>query len=497
MSISLTNRLRLGFAVLIGLLAAVSILGVGQLFQNRLDFEDDSARLFGMQIQAERVRSAFVLQQAALAAAGGAEQRRASLVRADEAGEAAEAEAERLAGDDSSLQELLQIRDQAEQEWRVGVADRVLAGQQPRPDSAALAMRVADAGEALTTGVENARANGRDHTQEETRKTVIVIAGGLIAGVLAAILFFSGLVRSMREPLGRLVAGSRTLASGDLSARVEVSGPSEVEVLGSAFNDMASALERDAAERDRIERMKDDFLLTVSHELRTPVTSVKGFAELLGQQSKSMSASQREAIEAISTGAFDLSALIDDLVDLARSDAGRLSIEPRPTAVKPLLERVGRQMRPLFEERGQKLRISAPRDLPRARIDPDRIVQVLTNLLANANKYGREGGQVRVSAERDGRAVAIEVADDGPGLSEEAMENAFERFWREDSSVTQRVGGSGLGLAISRSLVQLHGGEISAHRNEEGGASVRFTIPASRSAPPRRRPRRPKAEAPR
>jgi signal transduction histidine kinase len=481
MSISLTNRLRIGFAVLVALLALVSILGVGRLFQARQNFEDDTARYFNMQVQVERIRSAFVLQQSALAEAGPEARRRAALQRAAQAGSEAEAEARTLAGGNAQLETELAFRADAEDAWRAGVADRVLAGKAPAPGSEQrLAMGVAQAGDQLTAGVEQARADSRDHSQDETRRTVIVIGAGLGAALLAAILLFSGLVGTMREPLRRLVEGARSLAGGDLTTRVEGGGPVEIEELSGAFNDMAVALEREARERDRIERMKDDFLLTVSHELRTPVTSVKGFAELLAEQSGSMTAGQKEAIDAITTGAFDLSAIIDDLVDLARSDAGRLSIEAEPTAVKPLLERVARQMRPQFEERGQKLRVSAPRELPRARVDPDRIVQVLTNLLANANKYGREGGTVRVSAARRGRVIAIEVADDGPGLSKEAMDNVFERFWREDSSVTQRVGGSGLGLSIARSLVELHGGEIRAEANEYGGATFRFTVPATR-----------------
>jgi signal transduction histidine kinase len=478
---SLTNRLRIVFAVLIGLLVAVSILGVGRLFQARQNFEDDTARYFNMQVQVERIRSAFVLQQSALAEAGPEAGRRSALERAANAGAEAESAARDLAQGDQELDSLLSFRAAAERAWRTGVANPVLAGQRPAPGSEQrLALDVAHAGDDLTAAVEDARADSREDSQTETRGTVIVIAAGLITALLAAILLFSGLVRTMREPLRRLVEGARSLADGDLSTRVDGGGPAEIQELSGAFNEMAVALEREARERDRIERMKDDFLLTVSHELRTPVTSVKGFAELLAQQSGSMTAAQREAIDAISTGAFDLSAIIDDLVDLARSDAGRLSINPMPTAVRPLLERVARQLRPQFEERGQKLRVSVPRELPRARIDPDRIVQVLTNLLTNANKYGPEGGTVRLTAQREGRAIAIAVADDGPGLSKEAMENAFERFWREDTTVTQRVGGSGLGLSIARSLVELHGGEIRAEANEHGGSTFLFTVPATR-----------------
>ncbi|MFN2612487.1 MAG: sensor histidine kinase, partial [Solirubrobacterales bacterium] len=407
----------------------------------------------------------------------------------------------RLAGGDSSLSALLDTRDAAESAWRKRVARPVLTGHPPTLGAERhLAKRVVHSGEALAVGVENARADSRDDSLEETRNVVVLVVAGLIGALLAALVLFSGLVRSMRAPLRRLVEGAHRLAGGDLTTRVEARGPAEIATLGGAFNEMATALERDSRERDRIERMKDDFLLTVSHELRTPVTSVKGFAEMLATQEKSLNAGQREAIEAIATGASDLSGLIDDLVDLARSDAGRLRIEPRATSVKPLLDRVARQMRPIFAERGQRLTVSVPPGLPRAKIDPDRIVQVLTNLLANANKYGNEGGKVKMVAEREGGMIAFEVSDDGPGLSKEERDHVFERFWRADSGVTQRVGGSGLGLAIARSLVELHNGSISAHRNDRGGATFRFTVPAthlkaSRSKASSKRPSRKTAGA--
>ena len=112
----------------------------------------------------------------------------------------------------------------------------------------------------------------------------LLVAAGLAGALLAALILFSGLINSMRAPLGRLVEGARRLAGGDLRTRVEVGGPVEIATLGRAFNEMANSLERDARERDRVEQMKDDFVLTVSHELRTPVTVVKGFAEMLTAQ---------------------------------------------------------------------------------------------------------------------------------------------------------------------------------------------------------------------
>jgi signal transduction histidine kinase len=320
----------------------------------------------------------------------------------------------------------------------------------------------------------------------------VLVAAGLIGGLLAALILFTGLINSMRAPLARLVEGARRLAGGDLKARVEIGGPVEIATLGQAFNEMANSLERDARERDRVEQMKDDFVLTVSHELRTPVTVVKGFAEMLTEQRKSLNSQQYEAAEVIAESATQLQKMINDLLDLARSDAGKLRIEPKPTSVRSLAQRVGRQMRPHFEERNQKFTVSVEKDLPDVQADADRIGQVLANLLTNANKYAPEGAKVRLAAGRVGDEIEFAVSDTGPGLGEEELEHVFDRFWRAESGETQSVGGTGLGLAIAKSLVELHGGAIAADSNPGDGATFRFVLPiakdgrASRRAPKRR-----------
>ena len=293
----------------------------------------------------------------------------------------------------------------------------------------------------------------------------------------------------MRAPLGRLVEGARRLAGGDLRTRVEVGGPVEIATLGRAFNEMANSLERDARERDRVEQMKDDFVLTVSHELRTPVTVVKGFAEMLTAQRKGLNARQLEAAEVIAESAGQLQKMINDLLDLARSDAGKLRIEPEPTPVRPLAQRIGRQMRPNFEGKDQRFTVTVEKDLPDIEADAGRIGQVLANLLTNANKYAPEGAQVRLAATKVGDEVEFAVSDDGPGLDEEQLDHVFDRFWRADSSETQSVGGTGLGLAIAKSLVELHGGAISANSSPGEGATFRFVLPIAKDG-------RPNSEAP-
>jgi signal transduction histidine kinase len=479
---SLTARLRIGFGVLFALLLAVSLLGVGRLFQIRVNYEDDITRYFRLELESERLRSAFILEQAA--ARPPTRQQNPSPIELERAADSfrdAAARARELIGSDAALGVRLDQLANSERAWRQSVGQRLVRGRIPPPRvETTQTSAVTAAGEELAAATRNVRDASRDDARSDTRNTTILVAAGLIGGLLAALILFTGLINSMRAPLGRLVEGARRLAGGDLKTRVEVGGPVEIASLGKAFNEMANSLERDARERDRVERMKDDFVLTVSHELRTPVTVVKGFAEMLTEQSTSLNSSQSQAAEVIAETATQLQKMISDLLDLARSDAGKLRIEPKPTPVRSLAQRVGRQMRPHFEERNQRFTVSVDRDLPEVEADSDRISQVLANLLTNANKYAPEGAEVRLAATRVGDEVEFAVTDNGPGLGEEELDHVFDRFWRAESGETQAVGGTGLGLAIAKSLVELHGGAITANSVPGEGATFRFVLPIAK-----------------
>jgi two-component system OmpR family sensor kinase/two-component system sensor histidine kinase BaeS len=486
---SLTSRLRIGFVVLFALLLTVSLLGVGRLFQIRVNYEDDTSRYFQLELESERLRSAFILEQAAVrppspkATPSRSELNGAASSFTDSADRAGD-----LTGTDTVLTRRLERLVTSEASWRQAVAEPRLDGEQPGPGvERRLTAKVTASGEALGVATRGARDAVREHARDDTRNTTILVAAGLAGALLAALILFSGLINSMRAPLARLVDGARRLAGGDLDTRVQVGGPVEIATLGRAFNEMATALERDARERDRIEQMKDDFVLTVSHELRTPVTVVKGFAEMLTAQPRSLNSRQLEAAEVIADSAGQLQTMINDLLDLARSDAGKLRIEPEPIPVRPLAQRVGRQMRPHFEDKEQRLTVSVEKDLPQVRADADRISQVLSNLLTNAHKYAQGGARVRLTATKVGKEIEFAVSDNGPGLQAEELDHVFERFWRAASGETQAVGGTGLGLAIAKSLVELHGGAISASSKPGKGATFRFVLPIARDGRPARK----------
>jgi signal transduction histidine kinase len=323
----------------------------------------------------------------------------------------------------------------------------------------------------------NNRQKLRNDIGGQTRDTALLVGAGLIAGLTGAALLFSGLISSMRRPLEELVDASGRLATGDLDARVRVGGLSETAALGSAFNEMADELQRRAGERDRLDRMKDEFVLTASHELRSPLTSVQGFAELLMLEREQLTPKQVETVEIIIDNTRHLVRLLNDLLDLARSDAGRLTIKPVPTDPAALIEDAVRTMRGQTEAAGQTLSEEVEKGLPPVRVDPDRIRQVLVNLLTNAHEYSPERASIRVAAARNGAELEISVKDDGPGIPPDQLEHIFERFTRGDAGLTQRVGGTGLGLAISKSLVELHGGTLGAESAPGEGSTFRVRLP--------------------
>ncbi len=367
------------------------------------------------------------------------------------------------------LQQRQDFEDATARSYRIEIQarDRLVRGRQP-----AVARR-----EVLAQ--QRRREALRDEISAQTRDTALLVGAGLIAGLTGAALLFSGLIASMRRPLENLVEASERLAGGDLEARVKVGGLAETAQLGSAFNEMAVELQRRAGERDQLDRMKDEFVLTASHELRSPLTSVQGFAELLMLEREKLSPKQAETVEIILDNTRHVVRLLNDLLDLARSDAGRLTIAPVPTEIETLVEEATRTMRGQTAIRNQDLTETIEPGLPQVNADPDRVRQVLMNLLTNANEYCPEGAAIRVTASRTGAEVEVAVTDDGPGIPSDQLEHIFERFTRGDAGMTQRVGGTGLGLAISKSLVELHGGTIAAESTVGEGSTFRFRLPTA------------------
>jgi signal transduction histidine kinase/DNA-binding response OmpR family regulator len=234
---------------------------------------------------------------------------------------------------------------------------------------------------------------------------------------------------------------------------------------------------RDATERARLERLKSEFVATASHELRSPLTSIKGFVELL-RAGEGLDERQREFLDIVLVSTNRLVDLVNDLLDIARLEAGRVEVHRRPVDVGEVLDDVVTLLRGRIQTKDQNVGVEVAPDTPRVLADATRLRQMLTNLVTNAHLYTEEGGTLTLRAARHGTAgVRIEVADTGRGMSPSELEHVFERFSRGAGSTG--TPGTGLGLSIVKSLVDLHGGTIDVASTPGGGTTFAITLPAA------------------
>ncbi len=248
---------------------------------------------------------------------------------------------------------------------------------------------------------------------------------------------------------------------------------------------VAAELRAANARLRELDRLKDEFLATVSHELRTPLTSIRSFAEILHDHPDLPEEERRHFVAVIAEEAERLSRLVDDILDLSRLEAGRIEWHLCPCDLRELVEKALARVAPVLRERG----IALEADLAPARAvvecDPDRVMQVLLNLLDNAAKFAPAGhGHVRVELRSLGDAWLVRVEDDGPGVPPRLREAVFEKFRRARPAEDGRVRGSGLGLAICREILRHLGGRIWCEDSRLGGAAFCFTLPAGAGARP-------------
>lgn len=238
---------------------------------------------------------------------------------------------------------------------------------------------------------------------------------------------------------------------------------------------------RDITERKEIEKMKDEFISVVSHELRTPVTSIRGYLELLAEDEKdTLDEEQRGFLEVAMRNTHRLEILVNDLLDISRLEAGRLEIAHESFDICELIAEVIAQVKPEMTGKEMKLTTSELATPVLAWGDPGRVAQILTNLISNAIKYSypRTNIEIGIEAVEDGDGILqVDVADQGPGIPAEEIENVFQRFHRIDSTSTRSTTGTGLGLAISKALVELHGGRIWVESEIGKGSTFSFSLP--------------------
>jgi signal transduction histidine kinase len=235
---------------------------------------------------------------------------------------------------------------------------------------------------------------------------------------------------------------------------------------------------RDVTHERKIERMKSEFVSLVSHEFRTPLTSIRGYTELL--LDGDVGELQNDQIGFLSTilrNVNHLSTLVEETLDVSRIEAGAVKLTMTKIDIETLIHETAVNLQPQIEAKKQKLKISVKESLPQVECDRQRICQVLLNLLSNAYKYTPLGGKITVTAKPKGDMIKIDVKDSGVGLSIKDKEKLFTKFFRSDNPETRDVRGTGLGLWISRSLVELHGGQLSVKSKLGKGSTFTLTLP--------------------
>ncbi|MFL7795138.1 MAG: GAF domain-containing protein, partial [Anaerolineae bacterium] len=239
---------------------------------------------------------------------------------------------------------------------------------------------------------------------------------------------------------------------------------------------------RDVTAEVEAERAKTEFVSTVSHELRTPMTSIKGYADLLLMGAVgSLSEDQQRFLTIIKSNTDRLTLLVNDLLDISRIESGRLVLTPKVVYIDDLITQVITTMEARAAERRLELYADLPPVLPEIFVDPDRVIQVLTNLVGNACRYTPPDGKIVVSARAKGDEVHVSVRDTGIGISEEDQRRLFSRFFRSDDPMVQDAPGTGLGLSITKSLVEMHGGDIWVESKLGEGSTFTFTLPTAQA----------------
>jgi signal transduction histidine kinase/CheY-like chemotaxis protein len=324
------------------------------------------------------------------------------------------------------------------------------------------------------------------------------------------------LLRRVTSPLNQLVDATKAISSGDLSTEITVQSKDEVGLLASSFNQMARDLKATIDEKDQYaaqlaqlnieledkvkartreleaanrelqianvkireaDRLKSEFLANMSHELRTPMNAIIGFTRLVRRKSADLLPTrQLENLEKVEISANQLLALINDILDLSKIEAGKMSVNIMPFEFMPLVDTCFSTVEPMVKAGKVQLIKELPEDLPEMLSDQDKLKQIIINLLSNALKF-TEKGEVKLSAELEDASLKIAVSDTGVGIPADALEYIFDEFRQVDGSSTREHGGTGLGLSITKKLAHILGGTIEASSVEGQGSTFTVILP--------------------
>jgi len=320
-------------------------------------------------------------------------------------------------------------------------------------------------------------------TLDAVQRVLLLGAAALVAlvGAVAAVV-----TRQVVQPVRQAAGVAQRLSAGALDERMPERGEDDLARLARSFNAMAGSLQQQIRRLEDLGTLQQRFVSDVSHELRTPLTTIRMAGEVLHEARGSFDPAVARSAELLATQVDRFDALLADLLEISRYDAGAAALDVELLDVGALVRRVVDQTAPLAQGRSRVL-VQVPDADCTAEVDRRRVERVLRNLVVNAVEHG-EGRPVHVVVGVDERAVAVRVRDEGVGLSSADVDRVFDRFWRADPARARSLGGTGLGLAISREDAHLHGGALEVSGAKGHGATFLLTLPRTAGEPLTSRP---------
>ncbi|HET6289628.1 MAG TPA: MtrAB system histidine kinase MtrB [Amycolatopsis sp.] len=318
------------------------------------------------------------------------------------------------------------------------------------------------------------------------QNTVSTVQNTLLVGGLVLLLLLAGITnlvtRQVVRPVRQAAAAAEQFAGGELDQRLAVLGEDDLAKLAVSYNEMAASIQRQIRQLEEFGGLQRRFTSDVSHELRTPLTTVRMAADVLHASREQFPAGLARSTELLVDELDRFEALLGDLLEISRLDAGVEELSAELIDVRPIATRAVEQVRVIAGNAGSSVELILPDEEAAAEVDARRVERILRNLLANAVDHS-EGNPVVLTLAVNETAVAITVRDHGVGLRPGEAELVFNRFWRADPSRNRRTGGTGLGLAISQEDARLHGGLLDAWGETGHGACFRLVLPRQQDTP--------------
>ncbi len=305
--------------------------------------------------------------------------------------------------------------------------------------------------------------------EAEVNASKVAIIIGIISLILGTVISIF-ITLNITKPLSIIKNRTRDIARGDFGDDLDLSSPPEIKELAHSFNLMCTKLKE-------VDKLKSDFFSLMSHELRTPLTTIKEGTNLFleGLKDEDATAKQRRLLTIINEECIRMITLVDSLLDLSKMEAGMMTFNFIPINLVSIIDTVTREIEPLAETNKITVKKELQDDLPQIKIDCDRILQVLRNLIGNAVKFTPEGGQVRICATNSKQYIKVSVTDTGSGISKDNLISIFEKYHQESSN---KIKGTGLGLSIVKHIINAHGGKVWVESSSEHGSTFSFVLPA-------------------